>query len=153
MATNALKPMMQFATPLPSLHEMLVSTWDKNNYMCFPSTIFNSFRQWVNIVLTQYDIYTLANIVIVDPMWMDLFPWSCVTQGFATSDANQAKEKSYSNQHPINQLFPLAIEVFGCLHKHVDVFLHDCANAICSLKGIEGFHFSTLVTFLCQKVW
>jgi hypothetical protein len=27
-------------------------------------------------------------------------------------------------------LLPLEIEVFGCLHKHVDVFLHDRANAI-----------------------
>jgi hypothetical protein len=40
------------------------------------------------------------------------------------------KEKNYHNQHPTNQFFPLAIEVFGCLHKHADVFLHDCANAI-----------------------
>jgi hypothetical protein len=31
MATNTLKPMMQFVTPLSPLHEMLVSTWDKNN--------------------------------------------------------------------------------------------------------------------------
>jgi hypothetical protein len=35
MATNALEPMLQFATPLPPLREMLVSTWDENNYMCF----------------------------------------------------------------------------------------------------------------------
>jgi len=31
------------------------------------------------------------------------------------------------------------------------VFLHDCANAIWSLKGIEGFHLSTLITFFHQK--
>ncbi len=35
MATNALEPMMQFATPLLPLHEMLASTWDENNYNCF----------------------------------------------------------------------------------------------------------------------
>jgi hypothetical protein len=35
MAMNALEPMMQFATPLLQLHEMLVSTWDENNYMHF----------------------------------------------------------------------------------------------------------------------
>jgi hypothetical protein len=46
----------------------------------------------------------------------------------------------------------LKIEVFSCLHKHVDVFLHDYANAIWSLKGIESFHLSTLVNFLCQKI-
>jgi hypothetical protein len=32
------------------------------------------------------------------------------------------------------------------------VFLHDYANAIWSLKGIEGLHLYTLVTFLLQKV-
>jgi len=34
MAVNALKPMMKFTTPLPTLHKMLASTWDENNYMC-----------------------------------------------------------------------------------------------------------------------
>jgi hypothetical protein len=61
---------------------------------------------------------------------MDLFPRSCTSQRFATSDAIQAKEKNYCNIHPTNQFLPLAIEVFGYLHKHADVFLHDCANAI-----------------------
>jgi len=46
----------------------------------------------------------------------------------------------------------LAIEVFGCLHKHVDVFLHNYVNAIWSLKRLEGLHLSTLVTFFRQKV-
>jgi hypothetical protein len=35
MATNALEPMMQLATPLHLLHEMLTSMWDENNYMRF----------------------------------------------------------------------------------------------------------------------
>jgi hypothetical protein len=67
-------------------------------------------------------------------------------------DAIQARERSYHNQHPIDQFFPLAIEVFGCFHKHANVILHDCANAIWSLKGTKGLHISTLVTFLHQKV-
>ncbi len=66
---------------------------------------------------------------------MDLFPRSCTTQGFAAFDVAHAKERSYCNQHPIDQVLPLIIEVFGCLHKHVNVFLHDCINAIWSLKG------------------
>jgi len=60
--------------------------------------------------------------------------------------------RSYPNRHPTNQFLPLAIEVFGYLHKHVDVFLHDYANAIWSLKGIEGPHLSTLIIFFRQKV-
>jgi hypothetical protein len=35
MAMNALEPMMQFTTPWPPLHKMLVSTWDENNNMRF----------------------------------------------------------------------------------------------------------------------
>ncbi len=86
-------------------------------------------------MLTKDGIRTLANVVIADPMWVELFLWSCATQRFAASDATQVKERSYHNQHPIDQFFPLAIKVFGCLHKHVNVFLHNCANAIWSLKG------------------
>jgi hypothetical protein len=62
----------------------------------------------------------------------------------------QFKEKNYRNQHPIDQFLLLTIEVFGCLCKHVNVFLHDCANPIRSLKGIEGIIF-TLVTFFVKK--
>jgi hypothetical protein len=75
----------------------------------------------------------------------------CASQGFVPSNATQAKEKSYHNRHPTNQFFPLTIETFGCLHKHANVFLHDYANAIWSLKGTKGLHLSTLVTFLRQK--
>jgi len=65
---------------------------------------------------------------------------------------SSSQEMSYCNWHPINQFLPLAIEIFGYLHKHVNVFLHDCANAIWSLKGLKGLHLSTLVTFFHQKV-
>jgi hypothetical protein len=97
------------------------------------------------------DIHTLANIVIVDPTQTYLLPQSCTTQGFIALNVVQAKERSYYNWHPIDQFLPLAIEVFDYLHKHADVFLHDYVNAIWSLKGIEGLHHSTLVTFLHQK--
>jgi hypothetical protein len=68
-----------------------------------------------------------------------------------TFDVAQAKEQNYCNQHPINQFLPLAVEVFRCLHKQVDVFLHNYANATWSLKGIEGLPLFVFVTFLCQK--
>jgi hypothetical protein len=47
----------------------------------FPLTTFSSSCWWVNIVLT------LVDIVITNPMCVDLFPWSYTTQGFATSNA------------------------------------------------------------------
>ncbi len=81
-------------------------------------------------MLTKNGICTLTNIVIADPMWADLLPQSCPTPGFVSSDVVQAMKRSYYNRHPINQILPLTIEIFGCLHKHADVFLYNCANAI-----------------------
>jgi hypothetical protein len=116
------------------------------------STTFNSFHQRVDIVLTKDGIRTLANVVIADLTQADLLPWFYTTQGFIAFDVAQAKERGYHNRHPIDQFFLLVIEVFGFLHKHVDMSLYDYANAIWSLKGTKGLHFSSLVTFLCQKV-
>ncbi len=82
-------------------------------------------------------------------MQANLFLRSCAIQRFVTSDATQAKEKNYHNQHPTDQFFPLTIEVFGSLPKHVNVFLHNYVNVIWSLKGIEGPHLSTLVNVFC----
>jgi hypothetical protein len=59
---------------------------------------------------------------------------------------------SYHNQHPIDQFLPLTIDVFGCLLKQADVFLHNHANAIWSFKGPKGPPFSISVTFLCQRI-
>ncbi len=103
-------------------------------------------------MLTKDDIHSLVDVVIVDPIQADLLHRSYITQGLVASDVTQTKERSYCNQHPIDQFLPLTIEVFGCLHKHVDVFLHDCANGIWSLKRLEGPHLSTLITFLHQIV-
>jgi hypothetical protein len=103
-------------------------------------------------VLTKNGIRTLTNIVIANSTRTDLLPWSCATQGFVVSNAIQAEERSYHNWHPTYQFLPLTIEVFGYLHKHANVFLHDCANAIWSLKGPKGPYHSTLVTFLHQKI-
>ncbi len=101
-------------------------------------------------MLTKDDIHTVANVVITDPIQADLLPRSCTIQRFAAFDVVQVKEKNYCNRHFTDQFLPLAIEAFGCLNKHVEVFLHNCVNAIWSLKGLEGLHISTLVTFLCK---
>jgi hypothetical protein len=126
------------------IHDTFVAiTWNAGFHLgrkklhAFPSITFNS---------------SCWRVDIVDWTRTDLLLCSYATQGFATSDVTRTKERSYRNRHPSDQILPLVIEVFGCLHKHVDVFLHDCANAILSLKGTKGLHLSTLVTFLCQKV-
>jgi hypothetical protein len=78
---------------------------------------------------------------------VDSLPQFCTTQGFVASNVAQAKERGYHDQDFTDQFLLLAIKVFGCLHKQVDVFLHDCANAIWSFKGPKGPPF-VLITFL-----
>jgi hypothetical protein len=109
------------------------------------STTFNFSCWWIDIVLIKHDIRTLTNLIIASWTQVNLFPQSCKIQRFAICDATQAKERNYCNQHPTNQFLSLAIEIFGCLHKHVDVFLHNCVNAIWNLKGLNGPHLFTLV--------
>jgi hypothetical protein len=58
-----------------------------------------------------------------------------------------SQRRNYCDWHLIDQFFPLAIKVFEWLHKHIDVFLHNCANAIWSLKRFESLHLFIFVTF------
>jgi hypothetical protein len=68
-------------------------------------------------VLTKNDIHTLVDVVIANPTPLDLLPRSCATQGFDVFDVVQAKKQNYCDRHPADQFLPLAVEVFGCLHK------------------------------------
>jgi hypothetical protein len=63
-------------------------------------------------------------------MCANLFSQSYTTQGFAAFNVTQAKEKNYYDQHPTDRYLSLTIEVFGCLHKQANVFLHKCVNVI-----------------------
>jgi hypothetical protein len=103
-------------------------------------------------MLTKDGILTLANFVIIDRTCVDLLPRSCTIQGFVASNATQAKERNYHDQHHIDQLLFLTIEIFGCLHKQAYAFLHHWAIAIWSLKGLENPPLFVLVTFLCQRI-
>ncbi len=73
-------------------------------------------------MLTKDDICTQVDIIIVDPTHADLVFQSYTTQGFVASDVFQVKERSYCDQHLIDQFLPLTIEVFECLHKQAAVF-------------------------------
>ncbi len=103
-------------------------------------------------MLTKNGVHTLIDVVIVDPTQADLFPRSCVTQGFVVFDVIQTKERNYCNQHPTNQFLPLVVEIFECLHKQTNMFLHSCANAIWNLKRLKNLPLFILVTFLRQKI-
>ncbi len=79
-------------------------------------------RTLTDVVITKYGIRTLTDVVITNPTQTNLLPQFYTTQGFAASNTVQAKESNYHNQHPTDQFLPLVIAVFGCLHKHADVF-------------------------------
>jgi hypothetical protein len=120
------------------------------------TTTFVSFKHvpfflLTSLVLTKNGIRTLVDIVIANLTWVDLLPRSCTTQGFVISNAVQANEASYRDWPLANQFLPLVMEVFGCLHKHAYVFLHNCVSAIWSLKGLESPPLFVLITFLWQK--
>jgi hypothetical protein len=102
-------------------------------------------------MFTKDDIHTLVDVVLVDPTRVDLFPWSCATQRFVVLDVAQTKKQCYCDWHLVDQFLLLAVDVFECLHKYANVFLHKCANAIWSLKGLEGLVLSILVSFFYQK--
>jgi hypothetical protein len=135
MAMNTLGPMVQFTTFLLPLCKMLFS--------CGIKTITCVFFNDVQFLLLMswhcaHKICTLVDIVIIDPACAIFFFWSCKTQRFATSNVAQAKERSYHDQQLTDQFFRVTIEVFRRLHKHAYVFFHDCADAIWSLKRLEG---------------
>jgi hypothetical protein len=115
---------------------------------CFDKVLYHVNSRILKCKMTNVitRIHTLTDVVIIDSMQVDSI------QGFATSNVAQTKERSYRTQHPTNQFLLLTIEIFDYLYKHVNEFLHDCANAIWSLKGLEGPHLSTLVIFFHLKI-
>ncbi len=62
------------------------------------------------------------------------------------------KVVSYCDQHLKDDLILLVIKIFGCLHQHVDDFLHQCANMAWLAKGFGGLPLSILCSFYRQKV-
>jgi hypothetical protein len=129
---------MQFMTPLLTLRKMLVSTWDENNYMCF-------FEPHPSLVSTNF---MLTKIVITDPTQANLILDLVQLEDLPPSMRLKARKGVITTDTPLI----ITIKVFGCLYKHANVFLHNCAKAIWSLKGQEGLHLSILVTFHLQKV-
>ncbi len=113
--------------------------------------MFNSSCWWINIVLTKNDIRTLINILIANPTQADLFPRFYAIKGFATFDVAQVKKQSYHDQHLVDQFLPLVVKVFGCLHKQVDLFLHNCANVIWNMKGPKNTPIIVLIIFFFNK--
>jgi hypothetical protein len=79
----------------------VIIVWDvglhveQKQLQVFILVTLNCFHRQVNIVFTKDEIRTLINVVIINPMHAYLLPWSCTTQRFVASNANQVKERSY----------------------------------------------------------
>jgi hypothetical protein len=67
MTMSAWAPMMQFATFLLPLHEMLFFHVSRKQLHTLLSTTFHSFHQQVDIWFTKDGIHTLVIVVIADP--------------------------------------------------------------------------------------
>jgi hypothetical protein len=59
---------------------------------------------------------------------------------------------SYHDQHLEDDLILLVIEIYGCLHQHVDDLLHQCANKAWLAKGFGGLPLFILCSFYRQRV-
>jgi hypothetical protein len=70
--------------------------------MRFPLPHSTFFVDEFNIVFTKNGIHSQVDVVIVDPMRVDLLPQSCATQRFVAFNMIQAKGKNYCDQHPID---------------------------------------------------
>lgn len=98
------------------------------------------------------DIRTLTNVVIVDPIQANLVSWVALSCEVVVTLAAQMKGGLYHDYYSMDVFFFLAIEVFQCLHWHVENFFHRCANMTWIAKGTEGLPLSMLFSFHKHRV-
>jgi hypothetical protein len=94
-------------------------------------------------VCTLVDVFiinsTLVDLVfIINPTLVDLVLQVVFYQGTFVTITLQATIKLYCNRHLGDVFLSLVIEIFGCLHEHVENFFHRCANMAWSIKGFGG---------------
>jgi hypothetical protein len=119
----------------------------------FPSTTFNSFCRWVDIVLSKDDIRTLVDVVIVDSTWTDLFPRSYAIQRFIALDAVQAKERSYYNQHLTNQILTEQLKYLVAYTNMLICFYTTVLMPFGAWRGQKAFIFLPWSHFFIKKFW
>jgi hypothetical protein len=101
----------------------------------------------VDIVLIANGIHTLANIVIVDLIHVNLISQVAYSWGMIITIATQAKIVSHCDRHLEDDFIPIAIEIFICLYQQADDFLHQCANMTWSAKGFGDPPLSIIHSF------
>ncbi len=85
----------------------------KANPYPFAATVKSSCNR-INIVLLINIVRTLVDVIIVDPIRIDLVSWATLFRGVATIIMTQAKDGLYHDQFPTDMFLFLVVEVFGC---------------------------------------
>jgi hypothetical protein len=117
-----------------------------------PSTMFNSTCWLVNIMSTKDEICTLADVVITNPTWSNLFFWLCTIQGFCYLRCNSSQRKKLS-WPPLGWSTPpfsnwsiwMFTQTSWCVK-------HNCANPIWSLKKPKGLPLLFRLFFFVKKI-
>jgi hypothetical protein len=123
---------------------------DQTHVLSLP--FLQSSCEQVDILVSIDGICTLVYVVIVNPTWVDLVSQTTSLDEVIAKMVTQAKEGFYYNQHAINTFFPLAIEVFECIHQQAYDFLHICASMAWSPKGTNGLPLIILCAFYRWKM-
>jgi hypothetical protein len=81
----------------------------------------------------------LGDVTIANPQGSSEVNRAAVTPGYAASQAEVEKRRSYEEYQGAGTFFPLAVETFGCLGRGFDALLRQCAQgAACMLSGQVG---------------
>ncbi len=88
----------------------------RENKPC-PSTFYPIiFAPLNHIVLLVDNVYTLVDVVIVNPIRIDLVLEVVFSHGVVTIVVVEVKDDFYCNRFPMDMFVLLVVEVFGCLH-------------------------------------
>jgi hypothetical protein len=87
----------------------------KQTHVLPPPTLQSSCH-WIDIVLLIDGIHTLANVVITDPIWIDLVSLAIISCGIVATITTQVKDGFYRDKFPMGMFFLLDTKVFECLH-------------------------------------
>jgi membrane-associated PAP2 superfamily phosphatase len=98
------------------------------------------------IVMLVDGIRTLVDVIIVNPIRVDLISPMVFSHGVVMTMATQVKEGFYCDCYLMDMFFALVIKVFRSLHQLFDNIFHQCANMAWIAKGIR----SLLLLVLCS---
>jgi hypothetical protein len=75
-------------------------------------------------VLSIDGVHTLVDVVIINPIEVDLVLQVVFARGVMMTITIQVKDGFYCNRFLTYMFSPLVIKVFRCLHQQMDEFFH-----------------------------